>query len=146
VNLETDSILKRRNKEEIEAILRSVEEHRMNVNSQRELLKRQVYSLENQTNWVDWMSQFGEKITKLSELSDEDKKLFLKGVIEKIEVSTLDSQRHKLNIKFRIPYVNDKLIKKNAKGGAKVYMVLGGEHEISVDLDPSKKSQKVTLD
>jgi DNA invertase Pin-like site-specific DNA recombinase len=139
VNLETDSILKRRNNVEIELILKSIEDYRMNVNAQREQLKKQVYAIENQSNWIDWMSQFGERINKLSELTEEEKKAFLKGVVDKIEVSTLDTHMHKLDIKFRIPYVNDKLQWKNKSDKSKGYKIVEGQREISVDLDLSKK-------
>jgi septal ring factor EnvC (AmiA/AmiB activator) len=58
VNLETDKILKRRDRQELEQILKNVEDARIELEAQREQLKVQLHGLENQTRWTDWLSKF----------------------------------------------------------------------------------------
>jgi site-specific DNA recombinase len=72
--------------------------------------------------------------------SKQEKQLFLRGVIEKISVSTLDKQAHEVVISFKIPYVNDIFEWKNPRAKGQGYNLGDGQKEVSVDLDTSKKS------
>ena len=47
---------------------------------------------------------------KKSDFKFEDKKRFLKTIVDKIIVYSEDKIGHELTIKFKLPYVNDKLI------------------------------------
>ena len=60
----------------------------------RDELSDEVHKLESQTKWVTWVAKFGERIEKMVDFSPTEKQLFLRGVIDKISVSTLDKQRH----------------------------------------------------
>jgi len=145
VNLETDGLLKRRNALEVSGIMKNVEAYRMEVQSERETLREQIYSIENQTRWVDWMSKFGDRINQMSEFTTEEKKNFLTGVIERIGVSTLDQQTHELHLQFRIPYVNDSLVWKSKTDKTKGYTIKDGVTDISVEIDTGKKSPRLKL-
>lgn len=143
VNLETDALLKRRNATEVSSIMKNVEKYRMEIQSERETLRQQIYSIENQYRWVDWKSKFGDRINQMSEFSPEEKKNFLSGVIERIGVQTLDKQTHELHLKFRIPCVNDLLIWNNKTDKSKGYTIRDGVTDISVEIDSGKKSPKL---
>lgn len=140
VNLETDQILKRRNSTELAKILENVESVRKKLESDREALLQEIYSIENSTSWVDWIGEFGSRINKLGEFTAEDKHKFLKGLIDRISVKTIDKQQHELVINFRLPYVDDDLIYKDKKDKRKGYTVKEGSRTIGVPLDMSKKS------
>jgi len=108
-NLETDRILNRRRTEEVEIVIHNIEEVRVDLESQREELRQKIHSIESEVRWTDWVSHFGDRISKMNEFSDKEKHDFLKGVLESITVQTLDTQTHQLKLKFKIPYINDSL-------------------------------------
>ncbi len=140
VNLETDEILKRRTSTEVRKILVNVEDARHKCTSKKESLIQQIYSLENRSSWNDWVGEFGKRIVKMSDFSPEEKSKLLKVMIEKIVVQTVDIQNHELTIHFRLPYVNDALVRKKKPKKGDSYSVRKGVTEISVPLDSSKKS------
>lgn len=139
-NLETDSILKRRNSVELQKILKSVEEVKRNLESNKEELEKRISSVETRTQWVDWIGEFGERINKMSDFTEEEKYKFLKGVIDKISVKTIDTQRHELHLHFVVPYVGDKLVHKDKTNIKKGYTVKKGINDLVIPLDSSKKS------
>ncbi len=140
INLETDNILKRRNASELQAIIQNVESERTRLQAMKEQNALQIHTLETKSKWLDWFSKFGEKIEKMQGFSEQEKQLFLRGVIEKITVSTLDKQAHEVVISFKIPYVNDTFEWKNPRAKGQGYILGDGQKEVSVDLDTSKKS------
>jgi len=140
VNLETDNILKRRNASELRSIIENVESERTRLQAIIEQNKLQIHTLESKSKWLDWFSKFGERIEKMQGFSDQEKQLFLRGVVEKITVSTLDKQAHEVVISFRVPYVNDTFEWKNPKAKGQGYVLGDGEKGVSVDLDSLKKT------
>jgi hypothetical protein len=140
INLETDNILKRRNSSELQAIIENVESERTRLQSVKEQNALQIHALETKSKWLDWFSKFGEKIEKMQGFSEQEKQLFLRGVIEKISVSTLDKQAHEILISFKIPYVNDTFEWKNSRAKSQGYKLGDGQKEVSVDIDSSKKT------
>ena len=140
IHLETDNILKRRNASELQAIIQNVESERTRLQAVKEQNALQIHTLETKSKWLDWFSKFGEKIEKMQGFSEQEKQLFLRGVIEKITVSTLDKQAHEVVISFKIPYVNDTFEWKNPRAKGQGYILGDGQKEVSVDLDTSKKS------
>jgi DNA invertase Pin-like site-specific DNA recombinase len=140
VNIETDRFLKRRNPDELARIIQNVESERQRLEAMRDELSNEVHILESQTKWVTWVAKFGERIEKMGDFTLTEKQLFLRGVIDKISVSTLDKQRHELSLHFKIPYVNDQLIWKDERYKSKGYTLVEGVSEVSIDIDSSKKS------
>jgi DNA invertase Pin-like site-specific DNA recombinase len=139
VNLETDQILKKRSSSEVKSILENVEKVRQKLESDRDSLNQQIYSLENRTSWIDWINEFGKRINKMSDFSTEEKSKFLKGVVEKIVVHTVDKQKHELKINFRLPYVGDTLVRNTSKTTSSKFKVKKGKVGLNVRLEPSKK-------
>jgi len=143
VTLETDTILKRRSPVELQKILTNVEGVRHKLESDKEDVEQQISSLENRSKWVNWIGEFGDKINKMSEFTPEEKYQFLKGVIDRIYVKTLDKQRHELKLDFVVPYVNDSMVQKEVKGKKKGYTVKKGKNNLVVPLDSLKKSVNI---
>ena len=139
VNLETDQILKRRSSSDVEKILENVEKVRQKLERDRESISHQIYSLENRASWIDWINEFGKRITKMSDFSEEEKSMFLKGVIEKIEVQTIDKQKHELKFNFRLPYVGDALVQSRDQKNLDKFKVKKGRTGLNVPLELTKK-------
>jgi len=139
VNLETDRILKRRNSNEIKSIIENIESVRLELESQRENLKQEIYSIENRSTWIDWIGEFGSRINEISEFTSLEKNKFLKGVINKILVTTKDTQTHELELTFKIPYVEDSLVYKDKENKKLGYDLRNGKRNITLPLNTSKK-------
>jgi DNA invertase Pin-like site-specific DNA recombinase len=139
VNLETDRILKRRNSNEIKSIIENIESVRLELESQRENLKQEIYSIENKSTWIDWIEEFGSRINEISEFTSLEKNKFLKGVINKILVTTKDIQTHELELIFKIPYVKDSLVYKDKENKKLGYDLRNGKRNLTLPLNTSKK-------
>jgi uncharacterized protein (UPF0305 family) len=100
-----------------------------------ELTNTQLELLGNDTNkkWVDWVAKFGEELIKIDKLSEEDKKTYLSGLIEKITVMYLpEVNEHQLTLHFHLPIVNDGIRWKNPKLKSKGYALVKGGKEAGV--------------
>jgi hypothetical protein len=140
ITLETDVILKRRNPIELKKILENVESARHKLESDKEELEQSIFAIQNRTKWVNWIGEFGDRINKMSEFTPQEKYQFLRGIIEKIQVKTIDSQQHELKIDFLVPYVEDSLALNNSKNKQKRYTVKKGKGSLVVPLETLKKS------
>ena len=99
----------------------------------------QIDDLEKSTRWVDWVSKFGEDLSKKSGKSPEEKQDFLESILENIEVTTIDSHTHGLKLNFRIPYVDDELIYNDPENKRKGYKIGQGRKDFEMRIDSSKK-------
>ncbi|MBU3600112.1 recombinase family protein [Polynucleobacter sp. 30F-ANTBAC] len=94
--------------------------------------------LEQQSNteskkWVDWVKAFGEEVDQKTKLTDEDKKAYLSGLVEKIEARYIkDTNEHELTIIFNLPIVKDSIKWKDEKKKSKGYTVVKGKTEARV--------------
>jgi len=59
-------------------------------------------------------------------LTIEEKKRFLEGVVERIDVKLVNTQTHEIKITFSLPYVGDGLVKETKKGKSSETNVKGG--------------------
>ena len=94
---------------------------------------QEIDDLDNQKEWVDWISKYGDDISK--EFKKPTSKL-LEGIIDRISVSPVmgetregkDTQRgHIFNIKFKLPIVNDGIEYKNDKKISDGYSLKDGK-------------------
>ena len=93
--------------------------------------------------WVDWVKEFGKRIDDLRDasLTVEEKKRFLSGVLDQIDVKSLDKKNHDLNIKFKFPYVGDEYVYNNSKSKKDGYTIKGGKKSKRVRVNLLKKSK-----
>ena len=83
--------------------------------------------------WVDWLKIFGRTLDNKKSMHDEDKKLYLSGLIEKITVSyDKVKNEHEVAIKFQLPIVGDGVIWKNPANHKEGYKLKKGKLTKSV--------------
>ena len=72
----------------------------------------------------------------------EDKRKFLKTIIEKIVVKSKDKleHEHELSITFKFPYVNDKLVYKDNTDKSKGYILKDGRYSKKLRIHSLKKN------
>lgn len=78
--------------------------------------------------WVDWVKQYGDEVSSKDDLSDEQKRAYLSGLIERINVKYLsESNEHQIEIQFHLPIVGDGIKYKDASQKSLGYKVIKGE-------------------
>ena len=143
VNLNTEKLIGTSDKRDFEKILVNLEKKRLDLEVEKEGLVREERLEERNKHWIDWMKEFGKKVDNLrdSDLPIEDRKRFLNGILKDIEVKSLDTQKHQLDIRFRFPYVGDKLIYDTPQTKSDGYTIKGGQKSKKVRSDLLKKSK-----
>jgi len=116
-----------------------VEAHRLDLVAKQESIEKEILALETKSEWIDWLGRFSDRIAGFTNFTDKEKQDFLRGILEKIEVSTVDKQKHCLTLFFKVPYVDDGFRKNARTGKAKrTYDLIEGRKNLEVEL-PSKK-------
>ena len=113
------------------------------LNEQADLYKTDITNLRlklrgesEKKEWVDWIGMFGEEIKQKAKLTDEQRQLYLQGLIEKIECRFLPKTRdHELEIHFKHPIVGDKLKWNDPKVKAKGYKLLEGSKTTQIRVE-----------
>ena len=91
---------------------------------------QEVDDLDNQKEWVDWISKYGDDIQQDFKKPTTE---LLNGLIDRISVSPVmgetregkDTQRgHIFNIKFKLPIVNDGIEYKNDRKKSDGYSIV----------------------
>ncbi len=92
--------------------------------------------------WVDWLSEFGSEVDKIDQRSEQGKKEYLEGLVERIDVRCNEgAKEHELTIHMKWPIIGDS-IKYTGKTvhGRKEYRVLDGKSQASLKVQ--KKDQR----
>ena len=101
-----------------------------------------LFKLNDNLVWVDWVDQFTENI-EVSTKKFEDKKQFLRGLLDQIVVNTeygLNRKEetvqigHSFTIKFKMKIVNDKLIWNDENDKRKGYNLKDGSNFLKTEL------------
>ena len=142
VNSESLVLIGKRDKVEVERIVKNLEKHRLSLETQIEEISQSLLEDQQQRRWVDWVKEFGNRIDKLKDpdFTIEDRKKFLEGVVNKILVTNNDVREHELKIEFRLPYVGDKFKYHDPSNKSKGYTIKKGRKTKKVVTDLLKKT------
>ena len=75
-----------------------------------------------------------------SDFKFDDKKTFLKTIVDKIIVKSKDELQHELSIKFKFPYVNDEVIYNDINDKSKGYILKDGRYSKKLRIHSLKKN------
>jgi hypothetical protein len=100
---------------------------------QVEQTRIRLKNLVNQKSWLDWISKYGEQLSLQSELPKEEKKEYLEGLLDRVEVR-LDKKTndHTLKAYFHMGLVGDGIEYVDPKRKSAGYKVLEGKKSTSV--------------
>jgi hypothetical protein len=100
---------------------------------QVEQTRIRLKNLANQKSWLDWISKYGEQLSLQSELPKEEKKEYLEGLLDRVEVR-LDKKTndHTLKAYFHMGLVGDGIEYVDPKRKSAGYKVLEGKKSTSV--------------
>jgi hypothetical protein len=113
-----------------------LEEELISLEDTKKSLLQEVDDLDNQQDWVDWISKYGDDISKQFEKPTTE---LIEGIVDQIIVSPVigqtregkDTQRgHIFNIKFKLPIVNDGIEYKDDKNKSDGYSLIDGKKSV----------------
>jgi DNA invertase Pin-like site-specific DNA recombinase len=92
--------------------------------------------------WVDWLSEFGSEVDKVDQRSEQGKKEYLEGLVERIDVRCNEAAKeHELTIRMKFPIIGDKIdYTGKTVHGRKEYRVLNGTDQETLKVQ--KKDQR----
>jgi DNA invertase Pin-like site-specific DNA recombinase len=130
------------------------ESRRKVIESEIELVETELNNLnlsikgqQTHKKWDAWIKQFGEMIASKRTLRQEEKKQYIAGLLDRIEVRYLKAKdAHELKLQFRLPIVSDKFHRKGVGRKGDWYDLGEGTKDLllRVDKKPHKKQGKAS--
>ncbi len=129
-------------------IMKKLQEQRNMIQARIETLRDGVKNQALERKWIDWVKAFGDEVKLKSELTPSEKREYLRGMIERIDVKFLaDTKQHQLEIKFIKPIVGDGIVYKKPSQRPRVYRLRKGSTRKLVKLGaqapPGKRNTPV---
>ena len=141
VNQETDKLIGIRSEEEIQDVLGKLDEQMLKLRVKKEELQTEVSKRYTENEWTDWVKEWGSRLEEMksSDFTFEDKKNFIRSVVEKIVVQSDGKIEHELDIQFKLPYVNDKLVWNDEEKKSQGYILKDGGYSKRLRISYLKK-------
>jgi DNA invertase Pin-like site-specific DNA recombinase len=135
-NLEANRILKRMEDKAYKTAVSRMNDEADRLKTEITNLRLKLRGESEKKQWVDWMDQFGVEVDEKKKLTDEQRQLYLKGLIEKIEARFNRKTRdHELDIYFQHPIVDDGIKWKDPKKKTLGYKVLNGSKTTQIRVE-----------
>ncbi len=132
-DVETENLLKKYDDVVYQKIKKNLDAAMKAKKDELEQTRIRTKELGNQKSWLDWLEEFGKDLQLTSESSKEDKKKYLQGLVDKIEVRLdKESLNHHLKVFFRFGLVNDAIEYENEKRRSDGYKIVEGSRNASV--------------
>jgi uncharacterized protein YbjQ (UPF0145 family) len=135
-NLEANRVLKRMDDKAYKTAVARMNDEADRLKTEITNLRLKLRGEAEKKQWVYWMDNFGVEIEEKKKLTDEQRQLYLKGLIEKIEAKFNPKTRaHELKIHFQHPIVGDGIKWNDPKKKTLGYKVLKGSKTTSVRVE-----------
>jgi DNA invertase Pin-like site-specific DNA recombinase len=135
-NLEANRILKRMEDKAYKTAVSRMNDEADRLKTEITNLRLKLRGESEKKQWVDWMDQFGVEVDEKKKLTDEQRQLYLKGLIEKIEARFNRKTRdHELDIYFQHPIVGDGIKWKDPKKKTLGYKVFNGSKTTQIRVE-----------
>ena len=124
--------------------IKKLDNKKLELESEKEQLVEEINYNEKNTVWYNWVNDFKDKIDDLknSDLPIIEKRNFLRGIINKILVTTKNKDTHNIEIEFKSPFIDD-IFEWNVKGKPKKgYRIIDGKDKLSIEMSSFNKRIK----
>ena len=106
-------------------------------------LKLSIKGQQTEQKWIDWTTHFGAMIASKMILTDEERKEYIAGLIDRIEVRYLkDKDAHELKLQFRLPIVNDQFHRKGKQRTGDWYDLADGTRDLLLRVDKGMRKNQ----
>ena len=107
-DVETNNLLRKYDAEVYEKIIGNLNVELDKTKEEIEQTRLRIKELGKEQKWLDWVQKYADQVDELDTYSDEQKKEYLDGIIDRIEVRLdQETKDHHLDIIFRLPLVGD---------------------------------------
>lgn len=107
-DVETNNLLRKYDAEVSEKIIGNLNAELDKTKEEIEQTRLRIKQLGKEQKWLDWVQKYADQVDELGTYSDEQKKEYLDGIIDRIEVRLdQETKDHHLDIIFRLPLVGD---------------------------------------
>ena len=135
-NLEANRILKRMDDKAYKTAVARMNDEADRLKNEITNLRLKLRGEAEKKQWVDWVKHFGQELDAKKTLTDEERQLYLKGLIQKIEVKFNPKTRdHELDIYFEHPIVGDSIKWNDPKKKTLGYKVLEGTNKTQIRVE-----------
>lgn len=135
-NLEANRILKRMDDKAYKTAVARMNDEADRLKTEITNLRLKLRGEAEKKQWVYWVDHFGNEMDGKKILTDEQRQLYLKGLVEKIEAKFNPLTReHELEIHFQHPIVGDGIKWKDPKKKTLGYKVLEGSKTTSLRVE-----------
>ena len=131
--VETNKLLNKHDPVVYKQIKANLDAEMQKKKDQIEQTRIRIKNLGDKKSWLDWIDKYGDDLTLKKDLRKEDKKEYLEGLLDRIEVR-LDKKtnNHTLKVFFRLGLVGDGIEYVDPKRRSAGYKVLEGKNDTSV--------------
>ena len=113
--IETDRLLQRMDDTLYNQVRKNLNEERSHAVDDLEQARILLKESSNKKRWIDWVGKFKDTYENVDSLSPEERKEYLKGLLNKIDVFLdADTLEHKIELIFQLPIVGDDYVKHEA--------------------------------
>jgi DNA invertase Pin-like site-specific DNA recombinase len=135
-NLEANRILKRMDDKAYKTAVSRMNDEADRLKTEITNLRLKLRGEAEKKQWVYWVDHFGREMEEKKNLTDEQRQLYLKGLIEKIEARFNPKTRnHELEIHFQHPIVGDGIKWKDPKKKTLGYKVVNGSKTTQIRVE-----------
>jgi DNA invertase Pin-like site-specific DNA recombinase len=107
-NLEANRVLKQLNDTSYRTMTLRVNAELREIEDQLLKLRTELEGATNGRKWLSWLKTFGQEIESLDSQSNAQKKKYIEGLVNRIDVRWNDALReHELTLTMHMPIVND---------------------------------------
>jgi DNA invertase Pin-like site-specific DNA recombinase len=132
-DVETNHLLKRYDDVVYSQIKSNLDAELKTKKDETEQTRIRIKEMGNHQRWLDWVEKYADRVGSLDDFSNEDKKEYLEGILQRIEV-VLDKETndHHLDITFSMGLVGDGMEYQDPKDKSAGYRVVEGATDASI--------------
>lgn len=134
-NLEANRLMKKLDEVSYRTAVERITEEKERLEMALTEARRELHGVSETRKWVNWIDEFGKEVKDASQMSDEERKTYIEGLIERIDVKYhAESREHELLIHFRLPIVGDGIEWRDPENKSRGYELLEGSHEATLSV------------
>ena len=140
--VEADRVLERLSPEQYPLVRANVTAEKIKIEAEIEGLETALAGEKQQKKWMDWVGRFQSQIADFKSFSGEQRKDFIQGLVNQINVHLVGTQTHWLEIELKLPVVGDSIDFVDADNKRFGYQVVAGANVLMVEAVGRSYSKK----
>lgn len=134
-NVEANKLLNRMDDISYVTTMQRLKDEQQRVKAALAEIKLQLQTETTRQKWVNWLDAFGTDVKNTNSFDDEQRKQYIAGIVERIDVRWLPELReHEMTIHFRLPIVGDGIQWIDPKHKSKGYALVEGQSTDTIAL------------